>query len=201
MDENKSFSNIIFLMLSLISSLILILTCLFQWSLIDAVTPFLMPFVWVFVFIIFVTTLIITLVVYIKSKSWTPLLIQMIALLLFFFVPFTKIIIKLDYTFHKNERQEIINLIKTQTIVPNVSYNDSMIHLPREYQHLSKGGGDIMIENLGQEVFFFTFRGILDNFSGFIYSSFDQKPQEDDFGGDYKEIKRMGKNWYWVSSY
>jgi hypothetical protein len=99
------------------------------------------------------------------------------------------------------ERQDIIQMIESKKIVPNVSYNDSIIHLPNEYRHLSKGGGDIMAENQGNMVFFFTYRGILDNFSGFIYSAGDLEPQNDDFGGDYKEIKKMAKNWYWVSSY
>ncbi|MNR19056.1 hypothetical protein D3C85_1358200 [compost metagenome] len=58
-----------------------------------------------------------------------------------------------------------------------------------------------MIQEHGGDVFFFTFRGILDNFSGFIYSSSDQEPQQEDFGGDFKEIKRIDNNWYWVSSY
>ncbi|WP_239696684.1 hypothetical protein [Paenibacillus oryzisoli] len=125
----------------------------------------------------------------------------MISILLYFFFPFTQLMINLDFAVNREERQEVLQLIESEKISPNVSYNNSIIHLPEKYQHLSKGGGDILIEDNGQEVFFFTFRGILDNFSGFIYSSYDQEPQNEDFGGDYKEVKRIDKNWYWVSSY
>lgn len=167
----------------------------------DIVTPFLMPFVWLFVFFIFLTTLIASLGFLIKRKSWKPFIIQVFSIIFYFFFPFTQLMINLDYAFNREERQEVLKLIESEKISPNVSYNNSIIHLPKEYQHLSKGGGDILIEENGQEVFFFTFRGILDNFSGFIYSSYDQEPQREDFGGDYKEVKRIDKNWYWVSSY
>jgi hypothetical protein len=42
--------------------------------------------------------------------------------------------------------------------------------------------------------FFFTYRGILDNFSGFVYSPNDKRPWKNDFDGNFKEIKRYCKN-------
>lgn len=45
------------------------------------------------------------------------------------------------------------------------------------------------------------FRGISDNYLGFVYSPNGQKLSGSDFGGDLKEIKKFDENWYWVGSY
>lgn len=45
------------------------------------------------------------------------------------------------------------------------------------------------------------FRGISDNYAGFVYSPNGQKLSGSDFGGDLKEIKKFDENWYWVGSY
>ncbi|EJW17330.1 hypothetical protein M5X00_32275 [Paenibacillus alvei] len=201
MDTNRGSTNISILVLSLLSGLIVILTSVFQWTLVDVLTPFLMPIIWFIVFAVFLITLIVSIIVLIRGKLWKPFSIHIIALIFYFFFPVTQTVINLDYRLNKEVRLEVIKLIESKALVPNVSYNDSIIHLPKEFKHLSKGGGDIMIEKEGKKVLFLTFRGVLDNFSGFIYSSDDQKPQQVDFGGDYKEIKRMGKNWFWASSY
>ncbi|WP_246277414.1 hypothetical protein [Neobacillus endophyticus] len=87
-------------------------------------------------------------------------------------------------------------------IKPNVTDNSSLIHLPKKYDHLSAGGGDIVVEKTsnGYNILFFTFRGVLDGFSGFVYATTDQKPLKNAFDGDIKEINRMAKNWFFISS-
>jgi hypothetical protein len=42
---------------------------------------------------------------------------------------------------------------------------------------------------------------MIDNFSGFVYNPNDNKPSKSDFNGDFKQIKKVHKNWYYVSSY
>lgn len=73
--------------------------------------------------------------------------------------------------------------------------------MPAKYEHLSDGGGEIMIEKSGHgyNILFFTYRGILDGFSGFVYTESNQKPLKKAFAGDLKEIDKMGKGWYFVS--
>ena len=41
----------------------------------------------------------------------------------------------------------------------------------------------------------------MDNFSGFVYTSKDQKLSKKVFNGDFKEIDKMDKGWYFVGSY
>lgn len=137
-----------------------------------------------------------------KKKDWKPFGVQTFTILLLFLIPFNQIIIDIDFKANKSERNEVISKIKDGTFKPNVSYNSSLIHLPDEYEHLSKGGGDIVIEKQSESysVLFFTFRGVLDGFSGFVYSPNDKKPQLGLFDGDFKEIVKIDENWYFVSS-
>jgi hypothetical protein len=109
----------------------------------------------------------------------------------------------MDFKMNKSEREEVIKMVENGSLKPNVSHDSLLIHLPKEYEHLSKGGGEIIVEKTGGSytIFFFTYRGILDNFSGFVYSPNDKRPSKNDFGGDFKEIKRYCENWYWVGSY
>ncbi|MBE7122751.1 hypothetical protein FT638_23080, partial [Bacillus cereus] len=77
------------------------------------------------------------------------------------------------------------------------------IHLPKQFASTSKNGGDVIIQQNknGISVFFFTYRGILDNFSGFIYTPNDTRPNKYDFNNEYKDITKIEKNWYYVTSH
>ena len=101
-----------------------------------------------------------------------------------------------------DEYNEVIDQIENGTIiVPNRNYG--LIELPVEYQHLSQGGGDIGFEKKDDyiQIFFYTFRGVLDNFSGYMYKPDDKQPNSDDFSGDWKQIVKERPYWYYCSSY
>lgn len=188
--------------LAIVSSSSLILLLFFQWTLVDLLTPFILPFLWLLVIGFFLVVIVFSLVSLFKKRKWSPLLIQITTVLIVIFIPFNTIVLQLNFSNHFKERTEVISKIQNGTLQPNVTYNTSVIHLPREYDHLSKGGGDIIIEEVNGEtlVFFYTFRGILGDFSGFIYSPHNRKPNINSFGGDFKEIVKMAENWYFVAS-
>jgi hypothetical protein len=190
------------LMISIISSLFVIFIQFFQWKLIEIFTPFLMPFVWLIVNGFFLVVFIVSVINLFKKKEWKPVGIQAITILLLFLIPFNEIVLNIDFKTNKSERFEIVSKIQAGTFMPNVSHNPSLIHLPNEYEHLSIGGGDIVIEKQGEEysVLFFTYRGVLDSFSGFVYSPNDKTPPSHSFGGDFKQIEKITKNWYFVAS-
>lgn len=187
------------IMLAIFSSLIVVLFKFSQWSIMDIVTPFAMPFFWLMVYGFFTVVTIMSFITLFKTKQWRPVLIQLFTVLLLFFFPFNKIVLDLEFHANKSEREEVVTFIEKGVIQPNVSHNESLILLPKEYRNLSKGGGEIIVED--GEVFFFTFRGILDNFSGFVYSPTDAKPRQGDFGGDFKEIVKLEKHWYFIGSF
>lgn len=121
--------------------------------------------------------------------------------LLWLFFPLTQFMLNLDFKMNKSERKEVVEMVEQGTLKPNVSYDSSLIHLPEKYDQLSKGGGEIIIEKNGNLILFFTYRGILDNFSGFVYLHNDKKPRQSDFDGDFKQIERLDENWYFVGLY
>jgi len=104
---------------------------------------------------------------------------------------------------HQNKREEIAAKIENGIVKPNVPDSPSLIQLPKEYRGMSKGGGEVVLETKGEtkSILFFTYRGMMDNFSGFVYNPNDDRPLKSDFDGDFKEIERVHKNWYYVSSY
>ncbi|GAB1770521.1 hypothetical protein [Priestia megaterium] len=191
------------LLLSLVSSLLVILVSLFQWDLVDIITEFLMLPVWLFVYAFFIIITVWALIHLFKNRKWQPVVIQFITIILWFFFPFTQVNLDLNFKIHQNKREEVAAKIENGVITPNVSDNPSLIQLPKEYTQLSKGGGDIEVETKGKStsILFFTYRGMLDNFSGFVYDPNDHKPSKSDFDGDFKQIEKVHKNWYYVSSY
>jgi hypothetical protein len=193
---------------SLIIGSCLILVNLFSWSLVDLLTVFIQPIleflVWCLFFSAFLGSFI-----YIffnlkrhKAKALLPFLINIITFLLVVYVPFTDIWLYLDFQTNFAERKQVISLVESGELKPNVSYTDTLIALPEEYKNTSKGGGDILLEKKGDKkmILFFTFRGISDNFSGFVYSPDNQKPSSGDFSGDFKQIKKIKDRWFWVAS-
>ena len=191
------------LLLSLISSLFVILVSLFQWDLVDIITEFLMLPIWLFVYAFFIIMTIWTLIHLFKKRKWQPFVIQLITISLWFLFPFDQINLDLNFKIHQDKREEVATKIENGVIKPNASDSPSLIQLPKKYTQLSKGGGDIVVETKGKakSILFFTYRGMLDNFSGFVYNPHDNKPSKRDFNGDFKQIKKVHKNWYYVASY
>lgn len=191
------------LLLSIISSILVILYQFFQWSIVEILTPLLMPLLSLMVHsFAFVLTLL-TLLSLRRGFQWKPILIQSITILLIFFFPFTQIVLDIDYKMNKSEREEVVEMVEKGILKPNVSHDSSLIQLPEKYIGLSKGGGEIVIEKDGNNssILFFTYRGILDNFSGFVYSPDDKKPSQHDFDGDFNEVEKLDVKWYFVGSY
>ncbi|KRD87787.1 hypothetical protein ASE51_26630 [Bacillus sp. Root147] len=191
------------LLLSLISSLLVILVSLFQWDLVDIITEFLMLPIWLFVYAFFIIITVGALIHLFKNRKWQPFVIQLITIALWFFFPFNQVDLDLNFKIHQDKREEIATKIENGVIKPNVPDSPSLIQLPKEYTQLSKGGGDIVLETKGKtkSILFFTYRGTLDSFSGFVYDPNDNKPSKSDFDGDFKQIEKVHKNWYYVSSY
>lgn len=191
------------LQLSIISSVIAILFMFFQWKIIDLITEFLILPILLLVFGFFIYVTVRAIITLFKNKDWKPIVIQVITILILFFVPFNQIILHIDFKMNKAGRERVAKMVESGVLKPNVSYNTSLIHLPKKYEHLSSGGGDIVVEKSsnGYNILFFTFRGIMDNFSGFEYTPNDQKPSKKAFDSESKDIEKMDKDWYFLGSY
>lgn len=100
-----------------------------------------------------------------------------------------------------SKREEVVNLVKNKELISDISERPDLIKLPLKYRNLSEGGGEIIIENdQGLSVLFYTFRGVVDNFAGFVYKENNMDITKEDFNcGNILDSKKLKDNWFWVS--
>ena len=89
---------------------------------------------------------------------------------------------------------EVINQIRGKRLLPNIEHDPQQIHLPEKLSHVSSGGGDIVFDQ--DFVFFFTYRGILENVSGYMYSEKGLEPGQSLI--EHNSIYKLNNNWYWI---
>lgn len=195
------------ILISSLSSVMLILIQMLRWSLIETITPFLEPVIEVVLYGFFLATFIWAIIYFIKNGksigkcAIIPFLIHVITLIIVCLVPFTTILINLDFSFNYADRQKIISLVESDNLKIDSSKGNSLVELPSKYKHLSSGGEIIVERNSSStSILFYTYRGVLENFSGFIYSSDSGFLQEEKFNSDYKQIIKFREHWFWVSS-
>jgi hypothetical protein len=185
--------------------LFLISFTFFQWDLVEIFTPFLLPFLLLSLWAILG---ILTLISAISApfdfriyswKSFLPIIINGSTLLILLYVPFTTIRLSIEFTMNRNGYEYIIQMVESGQLKPN---EYGRVELPPDYRYLSKGGGDIMVDTSDgiTSIFFYTYRGVLDNFSGYMYRSNDTHPIRDFMGGDWAETTRKDRYWYFCAS-
>ncbi|AJD90203.1 hypothetical protein JMA_08860 [Jeotgalibacillus malaysiensis] len=169
----------------------------------DSITVFLAPVLWLLVFGFFFLATIISIIAFIRKKIWKPIIIQVITILILFIFPFNQVIIEMDFMINKQEREKVALMVQSNAIGEEVSSNSHLIQLPEEFRHLSKGGGEIVVENAGDgtSILFFSFRGVMDNFFGIVYALNGRTPDKSGFFGEYKEVEKLDDSWFFVSSY
>ncbi|WP_138416636.1 hypothetical protein [Aquibacillus sediminis] len=187
--------------LAIFASVLLLVFKFFEWQLVGLFTVFFLPVIWLVFYGFFIVAGVLSIVQWVRKKDWKPVTVIAVTTLLVFLIPFHQLAIQTDFYWNKQKRLEVIEQIDNQTLEPNVSHNDTLIELPTKYRSLSSGG-DVVLEKQSDRlsVLFFTSRGVLDNFSGFVYSENGEEPDRRDFGGDFKEIVPMGEKWFFVSS-
>jgi len=191
----------------------LLVVKLFRWELLDLLTVFLEPLMELGVIVCFLISLVLSVIHFIKTvrmsllSACSPIALNLAALALAVTIPFlsfdlTMDDLKRDLNANLEKREKIVSMIQSGELRPNAAPHSNLISLPFEYRHLSRGGGEVMLIGGGDrlEIFFFTFRGVLDNFSGFIYAS-DGRVSPSDFNSEFRQIEKLKENWYWVSSY
>ncbi len=132
-----------------------------------------------------------------KIKASIPVLIQLVTMLMILFIPFTNIVMNMDFRQNYEQRLEVVSLIESGKL--NDTDDNGLITLPKKYHHLSRGG-EVLIARTDSdiEILFYTFRGVLDRFSGFLYTTKNMDLESRD---DLKQIQNIKDHWYWISSY
>jgi len=193
---------------SILSSFSIIALSAFEWLIIDRITPFLYAplagLIWVF----FIAMAIVSVTSIFRFKklgyvSFVPIGVQIVAFLLVLFVPFTNFWLKANFFLHKSQREEVIAKVRRGDLKSNVSYNTTLIALGDSYSLVSMGGNEIVVEeHHGKKyILFYTFRGVLDNYSGFLYVPKGSDPSNfSDLNEEQStQIEALEENWYYVS--
>jgi hypothetical protein len=180
-----------------------------RWDLIDVLTPFLEPLLVELplhgLFVAALVGSIVSLCLRLR-RGWDwfallPLAINLATIAAIVLIPFNEIIIDRDFHDHRAQRERVVADVASGALQPNLGYTNRMIHLSDTYGRVSKGGNDVEVGRGGDvlRVTFFTYRGILDNYSGFIYCADGIAPTEEILGGQIVEIEQYDARWYWVS--
>jgi hypothetical protein len=96
-----------------------------------------------------------------------------------------------------------VRRVDAGSLKPNVERDAGMIALGPDQPQVSAGGNDIIVDHQpgGSFVLFFTFRGILSHYSGFLYVPRGRKP-EDFSRFEYEQPRQLAAyadNWYFVA--
>lgn len=182
-------------------ALVLALAAL-EWTLMDALTPFgFLPVAtaaaWLFAAsgVLAVVALGLRLRTD-RLRAARPLLVQAIVLLAASFVPFARIALELDFRCHGADRERVVELVRAGRLRPG----PGLVPLPAALAHVSRGGEvEVIAGGERATVLFFTFRGVLDHYAGFVYSAADAAPADPGDEIPWREVDRYGRHWWWVS--
>ena len=189
-------------------SLLLVAVTATQWWLVEWLTPFLMPLVLGLVWISFLGISAWSLVWAVRNRAMgrrvaIPLLICAATFLVVLMVPFTELWLRLNFAWYKGARERVVQEVQLGVLRPNSSDDGSLITLGPSRPNVSMGGNEIVVEthNAHTYVFFFTYRGILDNYSGFLHVPDGGDPREysDLSEADKTQIVSYGDHWFYAA--
>src|SRR5690348_15816293 len=178
---------------------VLLVVDIFRWTLVDWLTPFLEPILELSLECAFVLVSIWAAVYLVRrlkklgaTRAALPLLVNIAVLLIVLFVPFTEMTVSLNFKWNYRQRMEVVSDVLDGRLGQPASENGGrgeLVRLPPVHQGTSEGGDIMIYRRDGQTlIFFFDFRGILDSFAGFVYSTGNTRPKNGDFGGQFIEI-------------
>jgi hypothetical protein len=136
-----------------------------------------------------------------RHVGWRVLIppaVHLAAILVFFTVPIAEWKSKLDFESNFERRMKVVTLVEEGKLTATGEFG--LIKLPDEYRRLSHRGEIMVVQQEGRTaVFFFTIRGFLDNYSGFLYQSDGGPPDENAVGADIVRAMALREGWHWVA--
>jgi len=152
-------------------------------------------------FLMFIVSIIKVIISFVMDKNinLVPIFITFLTFVIIAFAPLNEIYLSLDYIAYYNKRKEVIDVIYNQNL-GQFNGNSYVYELPKKYKSLSYEG-EIVIENnyKNKIILFYTYRGIMDNFSGFIYIPNGYILHNEIFNSEIIQKVKINNNWYWVA--
>ncbi|HEY2685811.1 MAG TPA: hypothetical protein VGI93_20045 [Steroidobacteraceae bacterium] len=191
------------------ASVLLMVVSAFEWSLVDLLTPFLFLPLRGLAWLIFVTVSVCSVVRLMRNmrhrRAAVPAVICVVALGLVIFVPFTNLWLRLNFTLNRSAREHVVRDVSEGRLAPSMSYANGggLITLPSGAPRVSNGGNEIETKKHDGKiyVFFYTFRGILSRYAGFLYVPTGGDPNTfSDLNEERRTIiERYDDHWFFVS--
>ena len=137
--------------------------------------------------------------------SWTrffPAILCATALAAAWFAPFDALWLKADFLLRRRDRESIIAQLRSGAINARFPGNSiELVALPPS-PAVSRSGNDILVFGSREDpfVFFYTFRGVLDNYAGFLHVPPGHLPDEFTAAGDRPFLTRkFDDDWFFLS--
>ena len=132
-----------------------------------------------------------------KVKSFLPLFLSIVLLFLLIVRPLSPLFQTIEFSFNLDEREEVANQILNGEIQPSNERRD-LYQVPEHHNQSSLSNGKEVLK-MNDKLLFFKIRGILDSFSGYVYSPDGTVPTNEDVQADIIELRKMNANWYYVA--
>lgn len=124
--------------------------------------------------------------------------ILIFSILFIIFFPYRYVKTNLEFKLFKNERLEIVRMIKNGDLISD-EYNN--VKLPKKYKKVSVSKEVYVLQNNeeGQVIKFWIFRGLQSGSISLIYSTGDEKLIKENEGGHpIISIEKIEENWFYV---
>lgn len=132
-------------------------------------------------------------------KSYLPIVISIITVLIIFVFPFRKAKVNLELQLFDKARMHVIEMVKNDEIIPDRIGN---AELPFGFRHISSDGNIFIYQNDEEQVIsFWVFRGMLSGSVQLIYSSKDENLiYDNEEGHSIESIEELEDHWYLVET-
>lgn len=189
---------------SILASGMVLVDCIFRWDVVEVLTPFLSPVFSGAVWLTFCASALLAFYALVATRGTrmlyrvTPIAFTLTTLVLALTVDFTAMMLDLDFKCNLANRHRCV-----KELLSHFDKDAGMVKLPSGFGYLSKGGGDVQIgETDGTRfVLFYTYRGVLDNYSGFFYRDDDADLTASNGPDNYKQIKKLRDHWFFVAQW
>jgi hypothetical protein len=135
--------------------------------------------------------------------SWIPAVICAATLGVVTLVPFTSLWLRVNFASRKAERERIVHEVSEGTLTPDRVFPNGvgMISLPNQTPNMSAGGNEIETAKRDGKtyVFFYTYRGILSNYAGFLYVPTGGDPSTFETEAPPPISEKYDEHWFFVS--
>ncbi len=136
-----------------------------------------------------------------RGVKWAalPLAINLFTLIIVQLVPFADLWETARFQLRLGHYEVVVAMVASGELAPGES---GVIYLPEPYRYLSTDNGRISIQTEADTtaIFFFNERNAPRNFSGYLYRSDNNPPQQGDFLGRWRYVEQIRPHWYFCIS-